>query len=85
MLDTNGQTEKSTMISYITNDDKGIVNTYDSKRHDFEDGDFVKFSEIKGMTEVNGQEFQIKVIGSLSKILLTINQPCSQKLNLDNF
>lgn len=52
------------MISYITKDTNGIVTTHDLKRHDLEDGDFVKFSEVKGMTEVNGKEFEIKVIGN---------------------
>lgn len=30
-------------------------------RHGFEDGSFVTFHGVQGMTEVNGQEFQITV------------------------
>jgi ubiquitin-activating enzyme E1 len=39
------------------------VTTLDEQRHGFEDGMTVTFSEVSGMTEVNGKEFQIKVFG----------------------
>lgn len=51
------------MISYITNDEDGIVTTFEDQRHDLEDGDYVTFSEVKGMTELNNKEFKIKVLG----------------------
>lgn len=35
----------------------------DSKRHDLEDGDVIKISEVQGMTELNGRELPIKVTG----------------------
>ena len=49
-----------------------IVSVNDDKRHKFQDGDFVKFSEVQGMTELNtlepteittidGYSFKVKV------------------------
>lgn len=36
----------------------------DESRHGYEDGDFVTFSEVQGMTELNGSEpRKIKVLG----------------------
>ena len=55
------------MVAYISRDINGIVTTYDEKRHDLEDGDHVRFSEVRGMTEVNGKEFQIRVILLIKK------------------
>ena len=40
-----------------------MVTTLDENRHGFEDNAFVTFAEVKGMTEINGKEFQIKVLG----------------------
>jgi hypothetical protein len=47
----------------VSNDVEGLVTTCDQERHDLEDGAFVTFSEVKGMTELNGKQFKIKVIG----------------------
>ena len=52
-----------------------IVRIQDGKRHPFQDGDYVKFSEVQGMTEVNslpptkvtsidGQSFKVHVDGT---------------------
>ena len=35
---------------------EGLVTTLDESRHNLEDGDYVTFSEIKGMEELNGCE-----------------------------
>lgn len=61
--DVNGQTAKCSMISFISKDTQGIVTTYDDQRHDLEDASYVTLSEIKGMSELNGKEFKIKVLG----------------------
>ncbi len=66
VVDKNGLSEKSSMISYISRDINGIVTTFDEKRHDLEDGDHVRFSEVRGMTQVNGKEFQVKVLSPFS-------------------
>ncbi len=51
------------MISFVSNDVQSVVTTLDENRHGFEDNVFVTFAEVKGMTEINGKEFQIKVLG----------------------
>lgn len=56
---------KSSMITYISNDTNGSVTVSDEQRHDLEDGSWVTFRELKGMTELNGKEFQIKVLGKI--------------------
>ena len=38
--------------------------TLDKSRHNLESGDFVTFSEVKGMTELNGCDpLEVKVLG----------------------
>eukprot|EP00045_Choanoeca_perplexa_P013386 m.151731 g.151731 ORF g.151731 m.151731 type:complete len:1007 (-) comp16344_c0_seq1:68-3088(-) len=56
VADTNGEQPKSTLVSSISKDKEGLVTCHDETRHDLEDGDFVTFNEIKGMTELNGCE-----------------------------
>ncbi len=64
--DVNGQAAKCAMISFISKDTTGVVTTFDDQRHDLEDDSYVIFSEVKGMHELNGKEFKIKVLGILS-------------------
>ena len=63
VVDTDGEQALSAMISAINNDQQGCVTTLDEQRHGFEDDMVVTFTEVKGMTEVNGTEFKIKVLG----------------------
>uniref|UniRef100_UPI00358F0808 ubiquitin-like modifier-activating enzyme 1 isoform X2 n=1 Tax=Myxine glutinosa TaxID=7769 RepID=UPI00358F0808 len=64
VLDTNGEQPLSAMISAITKDSTGIVTCLDEARHGFETGDFIVFSEVQGMTQVNGcKPREIKVLG----------------------
>lgn len=44
------------MIASIDRDADGIVTGLEETRHGLEDGDYVTFSEVKGMTELNGCE-----------------------------
>jgi ubiquitin-activating enzyme E1 len=63
VYDVNGEEPISAMIASITQDaDGGLVATLDEVRHGFESGDVVKFSEVEGMTELNGTSHQITVI-----------------------
>lgn len=41
------------MIASITKDKQGVVTCLDETRHGLEDGDYVTFSEVQGMTEIN--------------------------------
>lgn len=54
VYDTNGEQPISTMVSSVTCDGDGVVAAQDETRHGFEDGDYVTFSEVEGMTELNG-------------------------------
>lgn len=44
------------MVLYVENGDEALVTTVDETRHGLEDGDYVVFSEIKGMEGLNGAE-----------------------------
>ncbi|XP_068718241.1 ubiquitin-like modifier-activating enzyme 1 [Montipora capricornis] len=64
VVDTNGEQPISNMISSVTKDKDGIVTCLDEQRHSYESGDYVSFSEVQGMTELNQCEpRKIKVIG----------------------
>ncbi|XP_077464525.1 ubiquitin-like modifier-activating enzyme 1 [Stigmatopora argus] len=64
VYDTNGEQPLSAMISMITKDNPGVATCLDEARHGFESGDFVTFSEVQGMSELNGcQAVEIKVLG----------------------
>uniref|UniRef100_A0A669DFI3 E1 ubiquitin-activating enzyme n=1 Tax=Oreochromis niloticus TaxID=8128 RepID=A0A669DFI3_ORENI len=64
VYDTNGEQPLSAMISMITKDNAGVVTCLDEARHGFESGDYVTFTEIQGMTELNGcKPVEIKVLG----------------------
>ncbi|OQR75773.1 ubiquitin modifier-activating enzyme 1, partial [Tropilaelaps mercedesae] len=63
IYDTKGEQPTSTIIASVTKDTQAVVMCVDETRHDFEDGDYVRFSEVQGMTELNGRDFKIKVLG----------------------
>ncbi|CAH1403946.1 unnamed protein product [Nezara viridula] len=64
VVDTNGENPVSAMIASISRDEEGVIACLDDTRHGLEDGDYVTFSEIQGMTELNGCEpTKIKVLG----------------------
>lgn len=64
VVDVNGENPVSAMIADITHDYEAVVTCLDDTRHGLEDGDYVTFSEIQGMTELNGCEpHKIKVLG----------------------
>ncbi|GCB84266.1 hypothetical protein scyTo_0025002, partial [Scyliorhinus torazame] len=63
VLDMNGEQPLSAMISMITKDNPGVVTCLDEARHGFESGDFVVFTEIQGMKELNNSDpVEIKVL-----------------------
>lgn len=62
--DTNGEQPISNMVASVTKDTEGVVTCLDETRHGMEDGDYVAFSEVQGMVELNGCEpRKIKVLG----------------------
>ncbi|KAH7969257.1 ubiquitin-like modifier-activating enzyme 1 [Rhipicephalus sanguineus] len=64
VLDPNGEEPLSVLIASISKDTEGVVTCLDKMRHGFEDGDYVTFSEVKGMTEINNcPPMKVKVLG----------------------
>jgi len=64
VMDTNGEQPISNMIASVTREEIGTVTCLDETRHGLEDGDYVTFSEVQGMTALNGCEpRKIKVLG----------------------
>lgn len=51
--DKDGEATKSFIISSIDSGENPTVNVHEDKRHSYQDGDFVKFIEVEGMTELN--------------------------------
>ena len=52
-VDTNGEQPVSCHIAVMTQDGDGFVTVADEGRHGFETGDYVTFTEVAGMTELN--------------------------------
>ena len=64
VFDTNGEQPISTMVASVTQEEEAVVAALDEVRHGLEDGDYVTFSEVEGMTELNGcKPMKIKVLG----------------------
>lgn len=62
--DKDGEEPRSAIVSGITLESPGTVHTHQDRRHGFQDGDFVVFREVQGMTQLNdGKPRQIKVTG----------------------
>lgn len=53
VLDPNGEPPFQQMIASVTRDKPGVVTILDDRRLQLETGDFVKFTEVRGMTQLN--------------------------------
>jgi ubiquitin-activating enzyme E1 len=56
VTDADGEETKSFIVVNVTQTDPCIVTVHEDKRHKFQDGDYVKFTEVQGMTELNTLE-----------------------------
>ncbi|XP_073985038.1 ubiquitin-like activating enzyme 1 [Rhodnius prolixus] len=64
VVDTNGENPVSAMIANVSKDEEGVVACLDDARHGLESDDYVTFTEVQGMTELNNCEpIKIKVLG----------------------
>lgn len=64
VVDVNGEPPVSAMVADISLDKESVVTCIDDTRHGLEDGDYVTFSEVQGMTELNNcKPIKIKVLG----------------------
>lgn len=52
--DQTGEPELSGMVVSVARDGEGLVTTLDETRHGLQDGDYVTFAEVQGMTQLNG-------------------------------
>lgn len=61
VVDVDGEDPHTGIIASISNDDPALVACIDDERLEFQDGDLVIFSEVRGMTELNdGRARKIK-------------------------
>jgi ubiquitin-activating enzyme E1 len=61
VFDVDGEDAHTGIIASISNDNPALVSFVDDERLEFQDGDLVVFSEVKGMTELNdGKPRKIK-------------------------
>ncbi|OUZ99153.1 Ubiquitin/SUMO-activating enzyme E1 [Macleaya cordata] len=61
VVDVDGEEPHTGIIASISNDNPGLVACVDDERLEFQDGDLVLFSEVKGMPELNdGKPRKIK-------------------------
>ena len=56
VTDKDGEACKQFIISSIEQGENPVVNVHEDKRHSYQDGDFVKFTEVEGMTQLNDIE-----------------------------
>jgi len=52
--DLTGEPPANGMVVNISKAANGVVHVHEDERHGLEDGDFVRFEEVEGMTELNG-------------------------------
>jgi ubiquitin-activating enzyme E1 len=75
VTDPDGEDTKAFIVVNATQANPCIVTVHEDKRHKFQDGDFVQFKEVQGMTELNslpptpvdvidGFSFKVKVDAS---------------------
>ena len=53
VTDKDGEQTKQFIISGIEKGENPTVHVHEDKRHSYQDGDFVKFVEVEGMTQLN--------------------------------
>ncbi|KAJ2162987.1 E1 ubiquitin-activating protein [Coemansia sp. RSA 552] len=64
VADPTGEEPLSGMVASVEQGAEGVVTCLDETRHGLEDGQFVTFSEVKGMSELNDCEpRKVKVLG----------------------
>lgn len=56
VLDADGEQTKQFIVSNISSEEEALVTVHEDKRHSYQDGDYVKFVEVEGMTELNNRE-----------------------------
>lgn len=61
MFDPRGEDTKQFIVTSISQGKEAVCIVHEDKRHTYEDGNWVQFTEVEGMTELNGKgPFKIK-------------------------
>ena len=63
VVDPTGEPPASVIVAGITQDNPALITIVDDQRLPFDEGDVVAFSEVQGMTELNGRQFKVKPKG----------------------
>lgn len=64
VTDMTGEEPLRGLVAAITKEKEGVVTCYDETRHGLEDGDYVTFTEVQGLEELNGCEpRRVKFLG----------------------
>lgn len=72
IVDQDGEQPKSSIVTHIEKTSNPIVLCHESRPHDLVSGDFVQFSNVTGMTELNNTEpIEIEYVSRTSFKLLT--------------
>ena len=53
VTDADGEATKQFIVSSVEQAENPTVHVHEDKRHSYQDGDYVKFVEVEGMTELN--------------------------------
>ena len=62
--DPRGEIPSRFLIQFITNSEEPTVTCADHANHNLTDDDYVRFEEIPGMTELNGNSYKVTVVNS---------------------
>lgn len=73
VYDNNGEQPLSALVASISKEVEAVVTCLDEHRHGFEDGDYVRFNEVLGMTEIN----------SVEPVKITVTGPYTFRIALD--
>eukprot|EP01121_Diplochlamys_sp_Union-15-3_P006180 TRINITY_DN16689_c0_g1_i1.p1 TRINITY_DN16689_c0_g1~~TRINITY_DN16689_c0_g1_i1.p1 ORF type:complete len:165 (+),score=16.48 TRINITY_DN16689_c0_g1_i1:49-495(+) len=74
VLDPDGENPKTSFISGISSEENGVVTVVEGHRHDLQDGDYIKISQVKGMKGINDKVFQVVVRGK--ELIIYSVVPC---------
>jgi ubiquitin-activating enzyme E1 len=75
--DTDGEQPLTSIVVAI--DSEGIVTCSDTSPHGLTNSDRVELDEVKGLNEINGKQFNIKVLSATSFKLLDFSSPNQYK------
>ena len=61
--DPDGEAVKNYIVTLIVKgSEKTVITTHEDKRHIYQEGDYVEFREVEGMTEINAPAGPFKII-----------------------